>query len=53
MQYSVSGIQVYDARLVAAMCVYQIEHLLTLNVVDSKRYKGVSIVHPTDVLASR
>ncbi|MFY9746424.1 MAG: hypothetical protein WBH45_05140 [Acidobacteriaceae bacterium] len=47
----VSGIQVHDARLVAAMRVHGIEHLLTLNVGDFRRYEKVIAVSPQDLLA--
>jgi predicted nucleic acid-binding protein len=47
----VSGIQVHDARLVAAMHVHQIEHLLTLNVGDFRRYARVTAVSPQELLA--
>jgi len=46
----VSGIQVHDARLVATMRVHGIEHLLTLNVGDFRRYDRVMAVSPQDLL---
>jgi predicted nucleic acid-binding protein len=46
---SVSGIQVHDARIVAAMRVHGLTHLLTLNVRDFSRYSGITVVHPLDV----
>jgi hypothetical protein len=45
----VSGTKVHDARLVAAMMVHAITHLLTLNAGGFARYPGVSAVHPYDV----
>ncbi len=48
----VSGIQVHDARLVAAMHVHGIENLLTLNVKDFRRFRGIAVLSPEDVLAS-
>jgi predicted nucleic acid-binding protein len=43
----VKGVQVHDARLVAAMLVHGIPNLLTLNVADFARYAGVIVaVHP-------
>ncbi len=48
--HSVSGAQVYDARLVAAMHVHAVTHLLTLNDRDFTRYSGITIVHPQDVV---
>ena len=45
--YGVMGIQVHDARLVAAMLVHGIPNLLTLNVTDFARYADViTAVHP-------
>ena len=46
---AVSGAQVHDARLVAAMHVHQVTHLLTFNVRDFARYAGVTPVHPQTV----
>lgn len=52
--YSVSGVQVHDARLVAVMRVHGISHLLTLNTVDFLRYgEIITIVHPTDITAKK
>jgi predicted nucleic acid-binding protein len=47
--HSVSGVQVHDARLVAAMLSHGITHVLTLNHADFARYPGVTAVHPRDV----
>jgi hypothetical protein len=49
VRYSVSGVQVYDARLAAAVLVHRIQHILTLNVADFNRYNGVMAVYPGDV----
>lgn len=38
IQYSVKGVQVHDARLVATMRVHVITHVLTFNTDDFKRY---------------
>lgn len=46
---AVSGIQVYDARLAAAMLVHGIGHILTLNVTDFNRYSGITAMHPNSV----
>ena len=43
--HSVSGIQVHDARLVAAMRVHRIKHILTLNTQDFGRYPDITFVH--------
>lgn len=49
--FGVSGVQVHDARLVAAMKVNAISHILTLNVEDFKRYisEGITAVAPGTV----
>jgi predicted nucleic acid-binding protein len=44
--HSVSGKQVHDARLVAAMMVHGVTHLLTLNTADFTRYREITAVHP-------
>lgn len=46
----VSGRQAHDARLAAAMLVYEIPAALTLNPRDFERYPGLSIIHPRRVL---
>jgi predicted nucleic acid-binding protein len=47
--HSVSGVRVHDARIVAAMNVYGITHLLTFNGPDFSRYPGIQVVHPNNV----
>lgn len=49
VQYGVSGVQVHDARLVAAMKVNGISHILTFNTNDFTRYvsEGIIPVAPT------
>lgn len=47
--YSVMGVQVHDARLVAAMTVHGVTHILTLNVKDFSRYQGITALAPEDV----
>lgn len=49
VQYAVSGVQVHDARLVAAMRVHGVSNILTLNVGDFSRYSGITIAHPSSV----
>jgi predicted nucleic acid-binding protein len=48
----VSGVQVHDARLAAAMNVNHVTHLLTLNPRDFNRFTGMTPVHPTDLRPS-
>ena len=54
LQYTVTGKQVHDARLVAMMLVWQVESLLTLNDRDFRRYEpeGIKIVTPTSLTTS-
>jgi len=49
VQYGVSGVQVHDARLAAAMYVHSVSHILTLNVIDFGRFKGLAAVHPDSI----
>jgi predicted nucleic acid-binding protein len=48
-QFQVLGKQVYDARLVAAMTVHNISHLLTFNDGDFKRFTEITVVNPESV----
>jgi predicted nucleic acid-binding protein len=43
---SVSGLQVYDARLAATMKVYGVVSILTFNVGDFRRFPGIDVLHP-------
>ena len=47
--FQVSGVQVHDARLVAAMKTNEVTHLLTFNTKDFTRYasEGIIAVEPT------
>jgi predicted nucleic acid-binding protein len=51
--YNVSGIQVHDARLVAAMRVYGVKRILTFNDRDFARYRDIEALHPRSVSAKR
>ena len=46
----VSGVQVHDARLAAAIVVHNLTHLLTFNKADFARYTGITALDPSDVL---
>jgi|SRR6185369_3797945 len=48
-RYQVMGKQAHDARLVAAMMVHQVTHLLTFNTGDFKRFAEITVVSPQDV----
>jgi predicted nucleic acid-binding protein len=49
VEHEVKGVQVHDTRIAASMYVHGISQLLTLNVRDFVRFRGLSIVHPADV----
>jgi len=46
VRYGVSGVQVHDARLAAAMHVHRVNHILPLNVADFSRFSDITAVHP-------
>ena len=48
-KHNVTGVTVHDARLVAAMYVHGVGHILTLNVQDFSRFKGLTALHPDRV----
>ena len=45
-QHQVSGKQVHDARLVAAMMSHRVTHILTFNTADFTRYTEITVVQP-------
>ena len=45
----VLGVQVHDARIVAAMLANSVFHILTFNAPDFARYSGITAVLPQDV----
>ena len=46
LQHRVSGIQVHDARIVAAMTVHQVPKILTFDLNDFKRYEQIAVIDP-------
>ena len=46
----VSGVRVFDARLVASMNVHGVKDIVTFNVDDFLRYPGIRVLHPTDLI---
>ena len=50
VQHQVLGKQVYDARLVAAMTVHGVTHLLTFNTTDFKRFTDITATSPQAIL---
>lgn len=49
VHYRVSGVQVHDARIVAAMQTHGITHLLTFNGDDFRRFSEITVVHPSEI----
>jgi predicted nucleic acid-binding protein len=47
--HRVIGKQAHDARLVAAMRVHQVTHLLTFNTDDFKHYTEITVVNPQNI----
>ena len=50
VRYGVSGAQVHDTRLAAAMLVHGISHILTLNTPDFARFNGIIAIHPNQAV---
>lgn len=50
--HSVAGVGAHDARIVAAMKVHGIQHLVTFNRDDFKRFHGteITVITPEDIL---
>lgn len=48
-KYRVSGKNVHDARLVAAMVVHGVEQILTFNGADFARYAEISVLDPFQI----
>lgn len=46
VDYDVSGVQVHDAHLVAAMRVHGVKKILTFNSKDFARFDGIEALHP-------
>lgn len=47
--HQVSGKQVHDAHLVAAMQVYGVQNILTFDGDDFKRYPGITVLNPAQL----
>lgn len=47
--YKIQGVNVHDARLVAAMLVHGLTHILTFNISDFARYSEITAVNPSTV----
>ena len=48
-KYSVSGVKVYDTRLVASAVVYGVESILTFNIADFRRYSEIKVLDPKTI----
>jgi len=46
--HAVMGVNVHDARLVAAMLVHGLTHILTFNTADFRRFSQITVVHPSE-----
>ena len=49
VDHAISGVQVHDARLAAAMRVHGVGQILTFNTRDFARFTNVDAVHPRDI----
>lgn len=49
VRHAVSGVQVHDARIVAAMKAHGVTHLMTFNDQDFKRYQDITVITPAEV----
>jgi predicted nucleic acid-binding protein len=49
IQHQVIGKPSHDARLVAAMMVHKLTHILTFNISDFKRFSNITAVDPASV----
>jgi predicted nucleic acid-binding protein len=47
--HTVSGVQVHDARLAAAMQVHGVKRILTFNDRDFVRYSDIEAIHPRSI----
>lgn len=45
--HAVSGKQVHDTRIVAAMNIHKMTNLLTFNGSDFKRFSGITVIDPS------
>ena len=48
--FGVIGRQVYDARIVAVMQAHGVTHVLTMNPTHFRRFAGITVVEPQDVV---
>jgi predicted nucleic acid-binding protein len=48
--YSIQGVQVYDARLIASMNTHGVSRIITFNKDDFTRFAGISVLTPAEVI---
>lgn len=51
--HAVMGVNVHDARLVAAMLVHGLTHILTFNTADFRRFSQITVVHPSEIASEQ
>lgn len=51
--HAVMGVNVHDARLVAAMLVHGLTHILTFNTADFRRFSQITVVHPSEITSEQ
>ena len=49
LAHAIRGVQMHDARLVAAMETYNIPQIVTFNVGGFARFSDIEIVHPRNI----
>jgi predicted nucleic acid-binding protein len=52
-QYRVTGSKVHDTRLAAIAQSLTTTHIVTLNPADFRRFAGLSVITPADLLATK
>jgi predicted nucleic acid-binding protein len=50
--HSITGVSVHDARIVAQMAIANVGTLVTLNPADFRRYPGIMVMTPRDLLSA-
>jgi predicted nucleic acid-binding protein len=50
--HSITGVSVHDARIVAQMAVWDVPTIVTLNPADFKRFPGIVVQTPRELLSS-
>lgn len=50
--HSITGVSVHDARIAAQMAVWRIGTIVTMNASDFRRYPGIVVQTPAELLAA-